>query len=464
MNDRPNILFLMTDQHRWDALGCVAGWVQTPHLDRLASEGVRFTGCIATSPECIPARVSLASGLYPHNTGVWDNIAYTLPAGTPTWMRAIQAGGYRTSFFGKSHWHPHRGDIRSRENLMKEYGFDDVNEVPGPRTSMHCLSHMTAGWQAKGLWDEFKRDLTERIQTNPFLVRPSTLPLQEYYDVYVGQQAVDYLQKYQRDQPWFCWVSFPGPHAPWDAPEPYASMYDPAAMPLPIPPTSDQDKTASSNVLRRRTKATGLAVWDIQQMRANYAGKVSLIDDQVGQIVETVQHRRELDRTIIIFTSDHGEMNGDHGLIYKSNFYRSAVSVPLLIRLPGPMGDAVAGKTCSNLVESFDIGPTLVDLVGGKLAFQQFGRSLVPYLRSGADKGRSVAISEFLGEIMIMDHVWKAAINPDGTVYQLFQVQDDPDELTNLAGRPEVAEVETELRLRAFRQVLQTQMDLGRKI
>jgi choline-sulfatase len=241
-------------------------------------------------------------------------------------------------------------------------------------------------------------------------------------------------------------------------------MYDPAAMPLPIPPTSDQDKTASSNVLRRRTKATGLAVSDIQQMRANYAGKVSLIDDQVGQIVETVQHRRELDRTIIIFTSDHGEMNGDHGLIYKSNFYRSAVSVPLLIRLPGPMGDAVAGKTCSNLAESFDIGPTLVDLVGGKLAFQQFGKSLVPYLRSGADKGRSVAISEYLGEIMIMDHVWKAAINPDGTVYQLFQVRDDPDELTNLAGRPEVAEVETELRLRAFRQVLQTQMDLGRKI
>jgi choline-sulfatase len=162
-----NILFIMTDQQRWDAMGCSGGWVDTPNLDRLAAEGVRFTRCVTTSPICVPARLSLATGLYPHNTGVWRNVHYTMPPETDNWMRELKRLGYRTSVFGKTHLHPHVGitndelrgaggavpqfDLRDKEGLLHAWGLDDVNEIGGPRASAHMLSHMTAMWADKGL-------------------------------------------------------------------------------------------------------------------------------------------------------------------------------------------------------------------------------------------------------------------------------------------------------------------------
>ena len=132
----PNILFIMTDQQRWDAMSCAGDWVNTPNLDRIAAEGVRFSYCITTTPICIPARVTLATGHYPHNNNVWDNIRYAMPEDVRTWMRAIRDLGYRTSMFGKTHLHPHTGDLREREYLINAYGLDDVDEnrrAPGER-------------------------------------------------------------------------------------------------------------------------------------------------------------------------------------------------------------------------------------------------------------------------------------------------------------------------------------------
>ncbi len=118
---------------------------------------------------------------------------------------------------------------------MNAYGLADVNEIGGPRASARALSHMTAEWEAKGLWDAYRADYRERFSTKPYLVRPSTLGLDDYADVYVGQQAKRYLVDYDRQEPWCCWVSFGGPHEPWDTPEPYAGMYDPEEMPPAIP-------------------------------------------------------------------------------------------------------------------------------------------------------------------------------------------------------------------------------------
>ena len=150
---KPNILLLMTDQQRADALGCSGGWLETPHLDGIAAGGVRFENCVTNAPVCIPARLSLATGLYPHNTGVWNNQASQLSGDQPTWMQRVRSAGYRTSLFGKTHLHPHSGDLRDREYLMKTYGLDDVDEIGGPRASMRVLSHMTAWWRDAGMWD-----------------------------------------------------------------------------------------------------------------------------------------------------------------------------------------------------------------------------------------------------------------------------------------------------------------------
>ena len=194
---------------------------------------------------------------------------------------------------------------------------------------------------------------------------------------------------------------------------------------------------------------------EVGRLRADYAGNVTLIDDQIGEILDTIEARGELENTIIVHTSDHGEMNGDHGLIYKSNFLNGAVRIPLLVRTPDSTN---AGSLCDSPVEWIDIGPTLVELAGGELAHRQFGKSLCEVLQEPETPHRDFAISEIQGEIMLLDREWKIALNTEGEVYLLFDVRNDPDETRNLAGRPEVAEIETALRLRILERLVQTQL------
>jgi len=375
-------------------------------------------------------------------------------------MQDVRDAGYRTRLFGKTHLHPNSGELREREGLMNAYGLDDVNEIGGPRASANVLSHMTAMWEEKGVWEGYRADYRERFSTKPHLVRSSTLGLEDYADVYVGQQAKQYLQNYEREEPWCCWVSFGGPHEPWDTPEPYASMYDPADMPPAIPrPFAETRPTGHLDRLMQRVNPT-FEPGEIGRLRANYAGNVTLIDDQIGEILDTIEARGELENTIIVHTSDHGEMNGDYGLIYKSNFLNGAVRIPLLVRTPDTsrLQTPPTGTICESPVEWIDIGPTLVELVGGELGHRQFGKSLCPVLTQPEATHRDFAISEIEGEIMSLNREWKAALNADGEVYLLFDVQNDPNEIQNLAGRSEVTDIETALRLQILERLMQTQL------
>jgi len=456
--DKPNILFLMTDQCRADALGCMGGSISTPNLDRIASEGVTFTNCISTSPVCVPARLSLATGLYPHNTGVWNNCNHTLAAESPTWMQVVRAAGYRTSLFGKTHLHPHNGDLRDREELMHAYGWDDVDEIGGPRASARVLSHMTARWEAKGLWGDYREDYRERFANKPWVVRPSTLPFEEYADVYVGQRACEYLRDYDRAEPWCCTISFGGPHEPWDTPEPYASRYEPSTMPPPLPFPRDEAPRARGKLDQMRDNAPPLTPAEIAAMRADYAGNVTLIDDQIGQILQVLQKRGELANTLILFTSDHGEMNGDCGLIYKSNFMQSAAGVPFLVR--PPLGEAIdsRGSRSSAPIEWIDAGATCCDWAGAPIPHQQFARSTAPILRGETTQTREYAVSELSGELMIQTEAWKLAINADGEPYLLFDRIQDPEERINLVNTPKTAEIQVELQLRLLEHMTTTQV------
>lgn len=419
---QPNVLFLMTDQQRADAMSCASegSWVQTPNLDRIAAEGIRFSNCSTTTPICVPARMTLATGLYPHNTHVWNNIRWALPETAQTWMRTLRDMGYRTSMFGKTHLHPHVGDLRDREHLLQAWGLDDVDEIGGPRASATVMSHMTARWEEKGLLEAYRADFADRFATKPHVARPSVLPLEEYADVYVGQQAKAYLASYDRPQPWFCWVTFGGPHEPWDAPEPYASMYDLTAMPIPQPRPVEADadrrpQGGLDSLMERRTPKFDDG--DQAAMRANYAGNVTLIDDQIGEILTVIEERGELANTVIAFTSDHGEMNGDWGLIYKMNFLDSSARVPLLFRSPSTK--AIGGKVIDTPVENVDLGPTVLELAGGELEYRQFGQSLVSMWEAETPQPRT-AMSQINGEFMITDGEYKLMINREGVPYYLL--------------------------------------------
>lgn len=451
---KPNVLFIMTDQMRHDAIGSVGGWTRTPNLDALASKGVLFEQCITTSPVCIPARISLQSGLYPHNTGVWENTHVSMPPEWSNWMPALRAAGYRTSVFGKTHLHPHSGDLRDREDLVHEYGLDDIDEIGGPRASARVGSNMTDRWAELGLLDAYREDYRRRFAVKPWVARPSVLPREEYADSYVGRSAREYLSSYDREEPWFCWVSFGGPHEPWDAPEPFASMYDPKEMPRPLDRGDTRTSEPRGALYERYERRPEIPEEEILALRANYAGNVTLIDEEIGRIMEVVRRRGEEENTIVVFTSDHGEMNGDHGLLYKENFLDPAVRVPLIVC---PAGGSESRRTRA-LVELLDVGPTILDLAGVPVAEDRpgFGRSLADLVSGGTDRHREYVVSELSGEVMVMTGNWKLVLNRDGAPYLLFDRYRDPNETRNLVGNPDAQRAIGELTALAARHQIST--------
>jgi choline-sulfatase len=374
-------------------------------------------------------------GRYPFQHRVWDNRKYTLSPTAETWMQALRAAGYRTSVFGKVHVFPEKGDLREQEWLVNAYGFDDVDQVAGPKASIASRSNLTELLREAGVYEAFKEDLKDRLATKKWVVRPSPLPFELYPDVYVARKAEQYLKEYDRDQPWFCWVGFPGPHEPWDAPEPYASRYSPDAMP-PAAPRMERLKPEPTGFLDKRlADPIPFEDGDVAKMRANYAGSVSLIDDEIARILRVVEERGELDRTVIAFASDHGEMNGDHGLIYKRTFMNGAVRIPLLIRPPDDDGFA-RGAVSTAPVELMDVGVTLLRLAGTRRSGRSRGRSLVPVLKNPDREHRPVAVAGLRKEIMVASREWRMVINRAGEPYVLFDLRNDPDDSMNLMGDP----------------------------
>jgi arylsulfatase A-like enzyme len=428
----PNILFIMTDQFRHDALGCVNGWTRTPNLDRLAARGTLFSQMVTNSLECIPARFALATGLYPHQTGLWDNTPSTLDPGFANWMQAIEAAGYATSLFGKTHLHRSKGDLRDDIGLMHEYGLQVVSETTGPPGNARVLSDMTEAWQARGVWDAFKKDMEwRRGHEGHYHPRPSTLPLDLYYDVYVPQRAKRHLESLGKEKPWFCWVSFGGPHPPYDTPEPYASLYKPKDIPDPLPRMKNADDTRGllKKIFHTRRGSPDLSPAEMRAARADYAGAITLIDEQIGELLAAVEARGETGNTLVVFTSDHGEMDGDHGTFGKSNGLDGALRVPLIVAPPG----GASGKRSEALVELMDVGATLVDYVGEARPKMSNARSLKPVLDGKADVHRGFAVSEFEEHHILVTPRWKAEFNKRGKTTLLIDRVNDPQEQEDLS-------------------------------
>jgi choline-sulfatase len=451
---QPNILFLMTDQQRGDALSCVSDWVDTPHLDRIADEGVRYSQAYTNSPVCVPARVSLMTGRYPHQTGVWANGPRMLDPEAHTWTQSVRDAGYVTSVFGKTHLHPHKGDLRDREHLLHTWGLDHVDEIGGPRTMTRVSCRLTDLWKDAGVLEAYRQDLESRYRDKPWVVRPSPVPFELYADVYVGTRARDYLRSYREQRPWMCWVSFSGPHEPWDTPPPYAGTFDPASMPEPLQEDRRARKDRANRprgVLDQRNRVE-FEPGDVAALRADYAARLKLIDDQVGELLRVVEERGELDNTVIALGSDHGEMNGDFGMIYTQNFLNPAVRIPFLLRVPGGR----AGWVCEDPVELMDLGATLAELAGGDPVPGSRARSVADRVLGRTDTGRQSALSELSGEVMIASDGWKLAVNRRGQPYLLYDLDSDPDEQRNLAGVKKYADQTRRLQAEMLRRIVRS--------
>jgi arylsulfatase A-like enzyme len=470
LSDRPNIVVLMTDQQRADCLGA-AGHpvVRTPHMDRLAAEGLRFTNAYTTCPICMPARSSFLAGTYCHNHGQWTNVG-RLPENADTYCHRLTAVGYRTCHVGKSHLYSHRGGhhLDEMRPFMNALGWDDVLETTGPWATLRTDSIMTDRWKERGCLDTFRDDYRKRREAGPTrALWPSPMPPGEHADAFVGDTAVDYISGYDRSRPLLLFVGFGGPHEPWDPPADWAAKYDPAAMDpaLPVtepgpwvpPAAAEHQRALQNDGLALTPEITG-------QIRALYYAKISHVDSHFGRILERLESRGMLDDTWIIFWSDHGEMLGDKGRLMKQVFYESSARVPLVVRPPRGAAD---GLVSESLVSQIDVYPTILEIAGAEPKPDCFGTSLVPFADEPTLKAHDVVASEIdasrlCRKTMIRDERHKLVVSSDGAELSLYDLIDDPAESINLIGKPGTEDTVARLRDRMLTWLLETQAPQAR--
>lgn len=462
MADRPNVVLLLADQHRADALGCAGDrLVQTPNIDRLAAEGVRFENAFCTSPLCMPSRASFTTGMYAHNHGVLHNTTGNLLPYFPTFMRGLQHAGYHTGAIGKLHYFLHDGisDMDELAQRTRAYGFDEVLEPEGKQVSEFHRGSWTRYLSEHGLEETHREDYRRRRTEWPsWYSGASPLGEEHHEDAYIGRLSVEWLERCSTERPFFFLASWVGPHLPWDAPGRYATMYDPDDFAPPVP----DDMSAAPTIVRHHVDKYQMArasPHDVAAMRASYYGLISHIDEYVGRIVATLDRRGLLDNTVVVYFSDHGEMLGEHQLIQKSVFYEEAIRVPLIVRYPARFSPGVA----RSLVELVDLPATLLELGGTTPYSACEGRSLVPLLHDPAATPvgwRDVVHSELVGEQMVRTERHKYVYRADEPRQELFDLVEDPRELRNLSGDAAVRSIERELHASLLEWLVKTNRPL----
>ena len=431
MPDTPNILIISMDQLRWDALGCANNpVVQTPNIDRLAREGVRCEHFFVQSPVCQPSRATMFTGRYPRAHGVKWNW-HDLPNREVSVASALGDAGYHTQAIGKMHFTP----------LDELHGFKDRLFVEGKMYSEYdeYRTHLRENGLDESYFAHVKR------WANQENFGASTFPLgdEHYIDTFIGRNAKRIISEDTRT-PFFYWVSFCNPHMPFDPPEPFDSMY-PLDL-VDVPP--DFPHRQDSRIPEFRTSSGqrdfgALTEQKLRRIIANYYGCISLVDREIGGVLDALESRGVLDETVVIFLSDHGEMLGHRGRIWKgSMLYDHLVRVPFILRYPPEIR---GGQIVSDLVQATDIMPTILDYAGvaGPPGIQ--GRSIRRLIRKDRVDWRQWAFAEAGGVKMARTHKWKL-IHYAGRLYgELFDLEVDPLELDNLYDRPDYASKRAEM-------------------
>jgi choline-sulfatase len=338
-----NLLLVTFDQWRGDWGDPGRPVVPLPALTALAGQGVVASRCYTASPHCVPARFSWLTGLAPSQLGITRNEATALPADAPSLVRPLQQQGWHTELVGKSHWssHAEAGDLADNLPLLQALGFARAEEVAGPRALRRMRCGLTRTWEQQGWLEAQRADLERRygpgLGPEAWAVRPSPLPAALYPDVWIAERALERLAALPETQPWLLWVSFVGPHEPFDTPAPWAGRHSAEALPPaePAPAWADQLPEDSDLARLRRRWQGRLSPAAIQACRADYADHLRLLDDQLGRLLEALANRGDADRTAVLATADHGELLGDWDALYKGALLESAVRVPWVYRPPG---------------------------------------------------------------------------------------------------------------------------------
>ncbi len=425
--DQPNVLILMADEHVWDAFGA-AGHpiVQTPNLDRLASRGARFTVAYATWPACVAARMSLLTGKYPTEIGVRGNNdnCDTIGSGYATFF---SYHGYPTMVSGKMHF--------IGEDQF--HGFD-YRPIGDYNHSGWYVSD-TTGNREPFDWLQADMDVHNMEDRRPDSARPYDGPLEESLSWNITQRGLPWLD---RESSWLAVFSYLQPHWPWQPPQSYWDQYE-GKGDLPRVRYEDIPEGLQSGISRRTTDDWNVLTDDeIRRTRAAYYGMITFVDDQIGRILDELENLGTLDNTIIVYTSDHGEMLGERGTWLKGNYFDPATRIPLLISYPSLIPE---GTVVNTPVDLTDVFPTLADLAGFSTPSDVSGESLVPLMRGDLSGCNDWAASGYGDVGMVRQGDLKLIIPSPGADPWLFDLAEDPDELKNLSRKPAYAEKLSEL-------------------
>lgn len=419
---RPNLLLIMCDELRFDALGCYGNpTVKTPNIDRLANEGIIAEHYFSQSPVCQPSRATLATGRYPHVHGVKWNW-YDLDRREVTLQAVLSKAGYDTWAVGKMHFEP----------TTEFHGFKNRVFVEGKLFTAddEYRQHLARIGKRQIYYDHVKRWNNDE----DFGAAPFPLPDDDYIDTYIGKRAARVLE--QVTDPFFVWVSFVNPHFPFDPPKPFDTKYDPESIPLPedfyfnqtsrIP---EQRVASASRPFHRLTEEM------IRKIIAYYYGTISLVDREIGRVISTLERRGTLDQTVIVFASDHGDLLGHRRMLWKGRMlYDHLIRVPLIVRYPKELA---SGKVISDLCQVTDIMPTLLDFAGLDVPPGVQGMSLRPILKQEKTLWRDAVFSEVMDLKMIRDFHWKLIFYPGRPYGELYHIATDPLELNNLYDHPD---------------------------
>jgi len=459
-----NILFLMPDQLRSDFLGCYgASFIDTPNIDSLARDGVLYERAISPAPICVPIRAAMLSGLNPIQSGVITNDHWLTPhwraLGIDTWPRVLGRAGYDTAAIGKMHFYPWDADEGfAYRRIGEDKRHIEVEDDYARYLRARGLRKLY-GWEEPGYFEN------KGASASP-------IPYEHYQDVWTTDRLLAYLDERDPARPFAAMVGFPSPHCPYNPPEGYLGLHDPADMPEPVAETELSRQLRPGNIENmkqawNRVDYSDFPIEAKRRIRAHYADLVKLLDDEVGRILKALDEKGLAGDTVVIFASDHGDYLGDYSLIGKQSFLQPSVHVPLIARVPGRPA-AARGHRHEDPVSLIDLHATFLALAGLEVP-DHVDSVPLPGLVTGRDgpghdgPQREAIFGAAASGLMAMRGRYILAHYGIGA-RSLFDLDADPTEQHNRYGDPALREIQETLNQDIIDNVFKGTLDRSREL
>ena len=410
---RCNLLIVTFDQMRGDWADPKRKLVNMPILEHLSAEGWTATKCYTSSPQCVPARFSWLTGLEPSQLGVTKNESVDLPGDVPSIIKWARQKGWYTELVGKTHWTSHQKgkNLENNKHLLNKLGFEEAIEIAGPRALQHVRCELTEIWKKRDVYEKHLEDMRRRYkggrQPEAWKVRPSVLPNDLYPDIWIADQAVKNIRRLPTKKRWILWVSFVGPHEPFDTPKPWHGIHKNSILPEAVEtPIWMTELTEECELKQQWNGWQGkLRDHEIKELRKDYADHLKLLDDQLSKLINACDARPDSQRIGVLVTSDHGEMLGDMNMLYKSTLLEQSLRVPFIYKGPNNSGKAKRFKKELSLTKLFHQTIYNIEKGGKAERLTKWAKSL-----------NGIVVSEFGSERVFIRKKRKVCLNSNGSL------------------------------------------------